>query len=115
MATVFVGEALLQNEGLLLPDVHNFFIKEFIAYAPAGTEQCFTARWVLNNLTVSLQQHLSKVRKCGTLLYRSNGDILVILTNALYKISKATHSNEGERHEEDSKRETQHKCHASSG
>ena len=28
MATVFVGEALLQNEGLLLPDVHNFFIKE---------------------------------------------------------------------------------------
>ena len=29
-----------------------------------------------------------KIRKCGTLLYRSNGDILLALTNALHKLSR---------------------------
>ena len=42
-----------------------------------------------------------KIKKCGTLLYRCNGDTLVALTNALYKMSRltnvtSTHGNEGE-------------------
>ena len=47
-----------------------------------------TARWLLSNLVVCLQHHLAyacRVRKDGTLLYRSNGDILASLSLALYK------------------------------
>ena len=40
-----------------------------------------TARWLLSNLIVYLQHHLSY----GTILYRSNGDLLTALSNALYK------------------------------
>ena len=86
MTTVYVGEALLQQEGLLLPDVHNFFL----GVCPAK-EQGVSARWVLSNLTTTLKHHLSyvcKIRKCGTLLYRSNGDILLALTNALHKLHR---------------------------
>ena len=49
-----------------------------------------TARWVLSNLTSSLQHHLTyvcKVRKYGTLLYRTNRNVLVALTNALHRLS----------------------------
>ena len=104
ITTVHVGETLLRQEGLLLPAVHNFFIQKINECIPKDREQCFTARWVLSNLKTSLQQHLSyfcKIKKCGTLLYRSNGDTLVALTNALYKMSRltnvtSTHGNEGE-------------------
>ena len=56
-------------------------------------EQVLTARWVLSNLTSSLQRHLSyvcKIRKCGTLPYWTNGDILAALTNALHRLSRPT-------------------------
>ena len=93
---VHVGEALLRHEGLLLPDIHNFFTGELntcTKICASEGEHALTARWVLSNLTSSLQHHLSyvcKIRKCGTLLYRTNGDILVALTNALYKLSHYT-------------------------
>ena len=48
----------------------------------------FKGRWILSNLVVCLQHHLSntcKVRKHGTLLYRSNGDLLVSLSHLAYK------------------------------
>ena len=101
ITTVHVGETLLRQEVLLLPAVHNFFIQKINECIPKDREQCFTARWVLSNLKTSLQQHLSKIKKCGTLLYRSNGDTLVALTNALYKMSRltnvtSTHGNEGD-------------------
>ena len=104
VTTVYVGEALLRQEGLLLPDVHNSFIQEINTHVSTDREQCFTARWVLSNLKNSLQHHLNyvcKIRKCGTLLYRSNGDVLVALTNALYKISRQKNVNSTDSNEED--------------
>jgi hypothetical protein len=89
LTTLQVGEAIMNQEGLLLPDIHNFFLEK-LNDAPLPTltkEQSITARWVLSNLTTALKHHLSyvcKIRKCGTLLYRSNGDIILALTNALY-------------------------------
>ena len=98
MTVVHVAEALVRQEGLLLPDVyklytsgnnnpsckHSFlprnrnFLEEMNACAIVDTssenKQVLTARWVLSNLTSSLQHHLSyvcKVRKYGTLLYRT--------------------------------------------
>ena len=84
-----VGEALMNQEGSLLPDVYYSFFMQKLHDAPMLTsakEQCLSARWVLSNLTSALKYHLSyvcKIRKCGTLLYRSNGDILLALSNAL--------------------------------
>ena len=99
MTTVHVGEALLHQEGLLI-----VFLQKLNSCQPMSTssnKQGFTARWVLSNLTTSLKYHLSyvcKIRKCGTLLYRSNGDILLALSNALYVSSKPKNAacNEGE-------------------
>ena len=87
MTTVYLGEALLRQEGLLLPDVHNSFIQEINTHVSTDREQCFMARWVLSNLKTSLQHHLNyvcKIGKCGTLLYRSNGDVLVALTKLMH-------------------------------
>ena len=81
ITTVYVEEVLLEQEGLLLPDVHNYFLQQCL---PTSAEP--TARWVLSNLTASLTHHLSyvcKIRKCGTLLYRSNGSINKRLTQAI--------------------------------
>ena len=96
MTVVHVVEALVRQEGLLLPDVYNYFLEEMNACAIIDTssenKQVLTARWVLSNLTSSPQHHLSyvcKVRKLyyDTLLYRTNGDVLVALTNALHRLS----------------------------
>ena len=84
----------MRQEGLLLPDVYNYFLEEMNACAIIDTssenKQVLTARWVLSILTSSPQHHLSyvcKVRKYSTLLYRTNGDVLVALTNALHRLS----------------------------
>ena len=73
MTTVRVGEAILVQQGLLLPDVHNYFLQQINAsFSTSGKENSLSARWVLSNLTITLQHHLSyvcKIRKCGTLLY----------------------------------------------
>ena len=47
-----------------------------------------TGRWILSNLIVILQHHISyacHVRSLGTLLYRTNGDLLTSLTLSLHK------------------------------
>ena len=56
------------------------------AEAHAYDHESVTARWILSNLNSTLQHHLSyccKIRKHGTPLYRSNGDLLTSLTIAL--------------------------------
>ena len=37
MTTVHVGEALLHQEGLLLPNVHNLFLQKLNSYQPIST------------------------------------------------------------------------------
>lgn len=54
-------------------------------------DKLVSSRWILSNLTANLKHHVNytcKVRKYGTLLYRSNSDLLYPLTQALGKLRK---------------------------
>ena len=62
---------------LLLPSVNETFSSFVSELVNQHVEGKVKGRWILSNLVVCLQHHLSytcKVRKHGTLLYRSNGD-----------------------------------------
>ena len=81
-------------ESLLLPAVHKTLssiasdVARTINVNMGENEILVTARWLLSNLIVYLHHHLSyacRIKKHGTLLYRSNGDLLTALSNALYK------------------------------
>ena len=64
------------------------FVSELACASNLHVEGKFKDRRILSNLVVCLQHHLSytcKVRKHGTLLYRSNGDLLVSLSHLVYK------------------------------
>ena len=90
---IHVGERLLRQESLLLLSVHQTF-SAFASEASLAAnlnvgerEYLVTARWLLSNLIIHLQHHLSYtccVKKCGTLLYRTNGDIFVSLSLSLH-------------------------------
>ena len=84
---IYVGE---RQQCLLLPSVNETFsfVSELACASNLHVEGKFKGRWILSNLVVCLQHHLSytcKVRKHGTLLYRSNGDLLVSLSHLVYK------------------------------
>ena len=89
---VYVGERLIQQEALLLPVVYMIFtdfLSQFKTEANVESEVSEkNARWLLSNLIIHLQHHLSyaiRVKKLGTILYRSNGDFLTALTFSLHK------------------------------
>ena len=99
LVAIYVGETILKHEAILLPQVHEVFstfVTETISASnlegigePKGL---VTARYILSTLTTALQHHLSyvcKVKRYGTLLYRSNGDSLHALTCSLHKSSKS--------------------------
>ena len=100
LTAVHAGECLLSREALLLPSLFNVFsahADETIAATNlergGDTKGLVTPRWILSYLTAIFQHHLSytcKVKKYGTLLYRSNGDVLYSLSVALHKLSRAT-------------------------
>ena len=81
LTTIEVGEALLNQEALLLPAVHESFVTKVSACVQEANlghvsdlKETFSTRWVLSNLTSSLQHHLSyacKIKKCGTVMYRA--------------------------------------------
>ena len=59
--TTYVTENLLQKKVLLLPDVHDLFLKfckELIVTTDESTRFPGSAMWVLSNLAYTLQQHL---------------------------------------------------------
>ena len=87
---IHVANTLLQQKALILPAVHQYFSEKIKVYATAanleGKEEHVTAHWILRNLVSRLGIHLSyacRMRKCGTLLYRTNGDLLKSLTLSL--------------------------------
>ena len=100
LTAVHAGESLLSQDAVLLPALFKVFsahADETIVAANleggGDTKGLVTPRWILSNLTATFQHHLSytcKVKKYGTLLYRSNGDILHSLSVALRKLSRAT-------------------------
>ena len=64
MTTVYVGEALLQQEGLLLPDVHNFFLG--VCPSISAKEQGVR---VLSNLTTTLKLCVQNTEMWHTPIY----------------------------------------------
>ena len=89
---VYVGERLIEQEALLLPAVYIIFtdfLSQFQTEVNVESEVSEkNARWLLRNLIIHLQHHLSyavRVKKLGTILYRSNGDLLTTLSLSLHK------------------------------
>ena len=79
---------------MLLPTAHAFFYKiaqELMSkHDPSDdyTNISVTSRWILSNLTNSLGHHLNcacKIKKHGTITYRSNSDLFLALSKALHK------------------------------
>jgi hypothetical protein len=91
-ATLFDGEAMLLPT---INDMFNAHIKylvhteglEYIIGKEIG-DNLVTSRWILIQLSSALYKHLSstcKIRKCGTLVYRKNADLPLIITQLLWK------------------------------
>ena len=62
-----------------------------------------SSRWLLSELVGRLQHHMvytCKVRKYGTLLYRPSSDIVMLLTEAMWKL-RNTEQAEGEKEVEE--------------
>ena len=87
---------MIEQEALLLPAVYIIFtdfLSQFQTEVNVESEVSEkNARWLLSNLIIHLQHHLSyavRVKKLGTILYRSNGELLTTLSLSLHKqISK---------------------------
>ena len=96
---VKVGNVLLEKRALLLPKIHSIFRQEARSLlATKGMEEPpdftnLSSRWLLSELIGRLQHHMMyscKVRKYGTLIYRPSSDIVLLLTEAMWKLQKAT-------------------------
>lgn len=92
---ITVAKTLLEQEAILLPSVHDFFMSLVQEHTTKGDlkggEEHVTERFILSHLIVTLGKHLSymyRTKKYGTLLYRTNGDVMTSLTIALYKGKK---------------------------
>ena len=81
---VDVGTELMSGNALLLPTVRELlwqYVTEILRANNLESKditQLVTSRWILSNLTATLQDHMaykSTVRKYGTLIYRSNTDL----------------------------------------
>ena len=95
--TKVVAIELLSNSALLLPVIHEWFCSHLDALIASqqiktkdvgDVNQLVRARWILSNLTVNLQHHISytcTTRKFGTLIFRSNSDLAIPLAQALWK------------------------------
>ena len=94
---IYVANTIVKHEALLLPTVHEHFsiaVREHMsAINLQWEEDQVTAQWILSNLIVTLGNHLSyacKIRRYGTLLYRTNGDLLSSLTVSLHKMNQVS-------------------------
>ena len=91
-----VGKELLQQRAILLPDVHDFFSEYQNTILKASNIEheeeatnTVTSQWVLSNLTTALQHHLvyaCRVKKYGTILYRHDTDLTLLLQQSLSKL-----------------------------
>ena len=91
---IYVAERLLKQECLLLSSVKLKYSSIMSKITKQdNVENKPTTQWLLSNLIVCLQHHISytcSVRKHGTLLYRSNGDLLLSISHLIYKTSQTS-------------------------
>ena len=93
---VLVGSELVKGGAILLPTVHDSFCEFARALTsirnPEGVKDVrslVTSRWILSNLTVNLQHHITyscRVRKYGTVIYRPHSDLIPSLSQALWEL-----------------------------
>ena len=91
MSAVLVGETLLVQNAILLPEVFDYFESIYSMTAQDVVQQCSlhsiaNPTWLLSQLSALLEQHMSyrcSVKKYGTVLYRYGGDLLHALNVSL--------------------------------
>jgi hypothetical protein len=89
--TIDVGNNLLLNNAMLLPVIHTIF-DNHVQNLTANESLCdiyqVTSRWILIQLSDKLNHHMistCKIRKHGTLIYRRNSDLLLVISHLLWK------------------------------
>ena len=90
-----VGEALLNQTALLLPDVFDYFhekLREITKLRSIILEQEVhnnaNSTWLRSQLSSLLEQHMAyrcSVKKYGTVLYRFGGDLMHALNLSLHQ------------------------------
>ena len=93
MSAVHVGEALLNQTALLLPDVFDYFHEKLREITKVHSiifkqDVCNTVNstWLRSQLSSLLEQHMAyrcSVKKYGTVLYRLSGDLVHALNVSL--------------------------------
>ena len=93
---------LLNNNGLLLPDVHDLFSSfanevsqdlDLSEKIDLSESKLVTSGYILSNLTVNLKHHIAyycKIKKYGTLIYRPSTDLRQTLARSLWQIRTYT-------------------------
>ena len=94
-SAILVGETLLDQNAILLPEVWEYFEKRFqevIMITGMSPQHEFNhmanPNWLLSQMSVYLQQHMAykcSVKRYGTVLYRYGGDLLHALNVSLGK------------------------------
>ena len=92
-----VGRMLLENRAALLPTIHLKFMqcaRDLMSESriqKLPDLQFITSRHILSEIIATFQHHViyaCKVRKYGTLVYRPNSDLVVLLSEALWKMKQ---------------------------
>lgn len=94
LSAIHVGEALIKQRAMLLPDVYEFFYKyQVVNLRGIATSQriesLVSANWLRSQLSSLLQHQMAyrcSVRRYGTVLYRHNGDVVHALNVSLGQI-----------------------------
>ena len=100
-SALFVAEHLVQDKAVLLPHVCRYFLTCYGVKSQNLTltleeNDCtvkFSSRWLLGQLIIHLNPHMQYIcvhKKFGTMLYRTEGDILTCLSWALGSSSNVT-------------------------
>ena len=93
-SAINVGETLLKQNALLLPDVYDSFTKKLkqvtqlcnITVGTSDMRNAATPVWLRNHLSSLLDHHMAYrccIKKYGTLLYRHGGDLVYALNVSL--------------------------------
>lgn len=94
-SSLLVGEALLEQNPILLPEVWDFFEQTYLHNIKVNDlcpkyqlSQIANPTWLLSQLSLNLQQHMAykcTVKRYGTVLYRYGGNLLHALNVSLGK------------------------------
>ena len=97
--TLFVAQLLLKQRAILLPKLYHMLVQKLQGTRGESDHHLPSSRWLLAKLETRLSPHIAfccKIKKCGTLLYRKDGDILHTLTQALAMCDPITECGDAE-------------------